>query len=193
MIHGGAPAVSPDGMKIAFLSDRDGATDLFVIAADGTGETRLTSTPEAESQPDWSADGSEIRFSVFANDESRIFSIAPTGKDRRLIGTVPGRAMRLSPDGKSVLYWTGTWTAMRLFASRLDGSAARPLTDGAGVVWGSRWSPDGKRIAFGDKDAQGALQIFVMNADGSGRRQVTRFTASGKRWGAWPSPRRSVA
>ena len=180
MIHGGAAAVSPDGSKIAFLSDRDGATDLFVIAADGTGETRLTSTPEAESQPDWSADGSEIRFSVFANDESRIFSIAPNGKNRKLIGTVPGRAMRLSPDGKSVLYWTGTWTAMRLFASRLDGSAARPLNDGSGVVWGSRWSPDGKRIAFGDKDAQGSLQIFVMNADGSGRRRVTRFDEAGQ-------------
>jgi TolB protein len=180
MIHGGAPAVSPDGSKIAFLSDRDGATDLFVIAADGTGETRLTRTPEAESQPEWSADGSEIRFTVFANDESRIYSIAPAGGNRRLIGTVPGRAMRLSPDGKSVLYWTGTWTSMRLFVSRLDGSVARQLTDGSGVVWGSRWSPDGKRIAFGDKDAQGSLQIFVINADGSGRRRVTRFDEAGQ-------------
>jgi Tol biopolymer transport system component len=179
MVHGGAPAVSPDGSKIAFLSERDGATDLFIIAADGTGEARLTSTPEVESQPEWSADGSEIRFTVFANEESRIYSIAPTGKNRKLIGTVPGRAMRLSPDGESVLYWTGTWTAMRLFVSRLDGSAARPLTDGSGVVWGSRWSPDGKRIAFGDKE-QGSLQIFVMNADGSGRRRVTRFDEAGQ-------------
>ena len=48
------------------------------------------------------------------------------------------------------------------------------------MVWGSRWSPDGKRIAFGDKDAQGALQIFVMNADGSGRRRVTRFDEAGQ-------------
>jgi TolB protein len=180
MTHGGAPSVSPDGSRIAFLSDRDGATDLYVINADGSGEARLTRTPEPESQHDWSADGTEIRFTVFANDESRLYSIAPNGKGQKLLGTVPGRAMRLAPDGKSVLYWTGSWTAMRLFASRLDGSGARQLTDGSGVIWGSRWSPDGKRIAFADKDAQGVLQIFVMNADGSGRRRVTRFDEPGQ-------------
>lgn len=177
MTHGGAPAVSPDGSKIAFLSDRDGANDIYVIGADGTGEARLTNTPEDESQPAWSADGKELRFTVFANDASRIYSIDPTGKNRKLLGTVPGRAQRVSPDGKTVLYWTGTWTAMRLFASRLDGSDARQLTDGSGVVWGARWSPDGKRLAFGAKDEQGALHVFLTNADGSARRQVTRSTS----------------
>ena len=177
-IHGGAPSASPDGSKIAFLSDRDGATDLYVISTDGTGETRLTRTPEAESQPGWSADGKEIWFTVFASDSSRIYSIEPDGKNQRLLGTVPGRAMRLSPDGKRVLYWIGTWTAMRLFVSDLDGSNARQLTDGSGVVWGSRWSPDGKRIAFADNDSKGVLNVYVMNAAGSDRGQVTRFPAS---------------
>jgi hypothetical protein len=177
-IHGGAPSVSPDGSKIAFLSDRGGATDLYVIATDGTGETRLTQTPEAEGQPDWSADGKEIRYTVFAGDSSRIFSVQPDGKNQRLIGTVPGRALRLSPDGRRILYWIGTWTAMRLFASDLDGGGARQLTDGSGVVWGARWSSDGKRIAFADKDAKGVLHVSVMNADGSGRRQVTHFADS---------------
>lgn len=180
IIHGSAAAVSPDGSKVAFLADRDGATDIYVILADGSGEARLTNTPDVESQPDWSADGKEIRFTVFANDASRIYSIEPTGRNQKLLGTVPGRAMRISPDGKTVLYWTGTWTAMRLFASRLDGTQARQLTDGSGVVWGARWSPDGKRIAFGDRDAQKALNIYVINADGSGRRQVTRQAAPGE-------------
>jgi hypothetical protein len=50
MTHGGAPAVSPDGSKIAFLSDRDGANDIYVIGSDVTGEARLTNTPEDEGQ-----------------------------------------------------------------------------------------------------------------------------------------------
>ncbi|MGH9398893.1 MAG: LpqB family beta-propeller domain-containing protein [Thermoanaerobaculia bacterium] len=178
MTNGGSPAVSPDGSRIAFLSDRDGSTDLYVISADGGGEARLTRTPEAESQPDWSADGKEIRFTVFANDASRIFSIEPDGKNQRPLGTVPGRALRLSPDGKRALYWIGTWTAMKMFVSDLDGSKARQLTDGSGVVWGSRWSKDGKRIAFADNDSQGVLNVYVMNADGSDRQQVTHFAAS---------------
>src|SRR5580765_3952186 len=98
MNHGSAPAVSPDGSKIAFLSDRDGATDIYIISADGRGESRLTNTPDVESQPGWSADGKEIRFTVFANEVSRIYSIEPTGKNQKLLGSVPGRAMRVSPD-----------------------------------------------------------------------------------------------
>ena len=163
-------------------------TDIYVIGADGTGEARLTNTPEDESQPAWSADGKELRFTVFANDASRIYSIDPTGKNRKLLGTVPGRALRISPDGKTVLYWTGTWTAMRLFASRLDGSDARQLTDGSGVVWGARWSPDGKRLAFGSKDEQGALHVFLTNADGSARRQVTRLHAPANNSRCPPGP-----
>ena len=173
-IHGSAPSISPDGSKIAFLAERDGATDVFIIASDGTGEVRLTRTPEQESQPGWSADGTRIWFTVFADGASRIYSMGLDGADRKLLGTVPGRAMRISPDGSTILYWTGSWTSMKLFASNLDGSAARQLTDGGGVVWGARWSPDGRQIAFADKDAAGLLQIFVVNADGSGRRQVSR-------------------
>lgn len=176
VVHGGAPAVSPDGSRIAFVSDRDGATDIYVIGADGKGEKRLTRTSEAESQPAWSSDGRTIWFTVFVSGSSRIYAIPSGGGDPKAIGSVPGRVLRLSPDGKRVLYWTGTWTAMKLYVSELDGSGVRQLTDGSGVVWGARWSPDAKRIAFGDKDPAGVLQVQVMNADGSGRRQVTRFT-----------------
>lgn len=176
--HGAAPAVSPDGSRIAFLSDRDGATDLYVISADGTGERRLTRTPETESQPAWSPTGKEIWFTVFSNDASRIYSVFPDGTNQKQIGTVPGRAMRITPDGKRVLYWIGTWTSMKLFSSDLDGSNALQLTDGSGVVWGARWSPDGKRITLADRDASRVLNVQVMNADGTGRRQVTRFPIS---------------
>jgi len=176
-LHGGAPAVSPDGSKIAFLSDRDGATDVYVIAADGTGEMRLTSTAEEESQPGWSADGARLVYSVFAEGASRIYSIGLEDRNARLIGTVPGRAMRVSRDGMRVLSWTGTWAAMRLSESNLDGSGARQLTDGSGVVWGARWSPDGKRIAFGDKDSSGNVHVYAIASDGSGRELLTRFEA----------------
>jgi TolB protein len=176
--HGVAPAVSPDGSRIAFLSDRDGPTDLWVIGVDGKGETRLTRTPEAEGAASWSSDGREIRFTVFADDASRIYAIPSGGGPAKMIGSVPGRALTLSPDGERILYWTGTWTAMKMFVSGLDGSGARQITDGSGAAWGARWSPDGKRIAFGNRDSGGILQTHVMNADGSGRRQVTRFDRS---------------
>jgi Tol biopolymer transport system component len=56
------PIVSPDGSKIAFLSNRDGQDDLYVMRADGTNVVRLTQTAESESAPYWSADSRQIRY-----------------------------------------------------------------------------------------------------------------------------------
>jgi hypothetical protein len=48
-----APAWSPDGTRIAFISDRDGPDQLFVMRADGTGVVRLTSGPAEKDTPAW--------------------------------------------------------------------------------------------------------------------------------------------
>ena len=61
--HGTLPAVSPGGRHVAFISTRDGQTDLYVIDAEGRDTTRLTSTAAEESRPVWSADGREILVS----------------------------------------------------------------------------------------------------------------------------------
>ena len=55
--HGAQPVVSPDGSHIAFLSNRTGADELFVISADGTGEKQLTFTSDEVGNPAWTADG----------------------------------------------------------------------------------------------------------------------------------------
>src|SRR5882724_5152348 len=54
VINRGLPIVSPDGLHIAFVADREGGvSDLFVISSDGTGEAQLTQTPEHESPAGW--------------------------------------------------------------------------------------------------------------------------------------------
>ena len=56
------PAWSPDGTKIAFTTDRDGNFEIYVMNADGTGQTRLTNNAAADDEPAWSPDGSKIAF-----------------------------------------------------------------------------------------------------------------------------------
>ena len=57
-----APAWSPDGRKIAFVSDRDGNSEIYVMNADGSGQRRLTRNPAYDADPAWSPDGRTIAF-----------------------------------------------------------------------------------------------------------------------------------
>ena len=193
---GSLPVVSPDGSRIAFTSNRTGAPDLFVIDANGTNERQLTNTPEDESNLAWTRDGKQILFAVFKDDISRLYAIDPDGKNQRELAKVPGRAPTLSPDGKRLVYMEGTWTATRLMVSALDGSNAKQITDGSSIAWNNHWSPDGKRIAFtGRNDPKGELAVFVMNADGSSRHQVTHVPAEegGAQWPVWSPNGRQLA
>ena len=168
------PTVAPDGSRIAFVSETGQGSDLCVITVRGRGRRRLVHVSGDIQSADWSRDGRHVRYSVFANDSSSIYSIDPDGTNERLLATVPGRGARVSPDGTRVLYATGPWTAVTLKVSSLDGSDVRQLTDGSSVVWNACWSPDGKQIAYTGRTA-GVLDLWIMNADGSSAHQVTHI------------------
>jgi hypothetical protein len=73
------PAWSPDGTKLAFVSDRGGAYDLYVMNADGTGVTQLTHDPTIEGRPAWSPDGTRIAFASSKDGDSEIYVINADG------------------------------------------------------------------------------------------------------------------
>jgi len=58
----GEPAWSPDGTKIAFVSQRDGNDQIYVMNADGSGQTRLTHDTASDLTPAWSSDATQIMF-----------------------------------------------------------------------------------------------------------------------------------
>ena len=195
--NGSLPSVSPDGRHIVFVSNRAGSDDLFVIASDGTGEVQLTNTPEREGVTGWTRDGKRVVFSVSDNDKTTLYEMDLDGKNRRQIGIIPGRSAVLSPDEQQVVYWSGDWTSMRVFVAAADGSSTpRQINDGTSIAWNTRWSPDGKQIAFTSRnDPKSELAVYVVNADGSGRRQLTQIPAEeGAAEGpAWSSDGRKIA
>jgi Tol biopolymer transport system component len=172
-----APAPPAPG-PIAFVSNRDGNYDIYVMNADGSGVTRLTSdtAPDYDWSPTWSPDGSKIAFwrgrqSVGGVEEIFVMSADGSGL-RRLTSIPPNRNPQWAPDGSKIAFVTVRDWNSEIFVINADGSGLRNLTNNPANEDAPAWSPDGTKIAFtSDRDANG--EIYVMNADGS---SPTRFT-----------------
>ena len=79
------PAWSPDGQRIAFMSDRDGNDELYVMDADGSNPTRLTQDAGRDWYSAWSPDGQRLAFVSDRDGNAEIYVIAADGSS--LIGT----------------------------------------------------------------------------------------------------------
>jgi len=194
--NGSLPAVSPDGSRIAFFSNRVGTNDLFVIRPDGSAELQLTNTPENESFAGWSPDSKRILFSIQKADTSTLYSIDVDGKNQHPIATISGRNPVVSPDGRQLLYANGSWTEMRLLLSGLDGANPQQVNDGKSIAWNIHWSSDGKRFAFtGRSDPKSDIAVFVANADGSDVRQISHvpLQEGAGQWPVWTADGRQLA
>ena len=70
---------SPDGSRIAFSSDRDANTEIYMMNTDGSGIVRLTDHPASDMEPAWSPDGKLIAFSSNRDGESEIYILEVEG------------------------------------------------------------------------------------------------------------------
>ncbi len=184
--NGGLPSVSPSGEIIAFVSNREGTYDIYATSPDGAQLLRITNTPDNESAPFWTLDD-RLVFSTWAGNASTVYAASSRNPQPLAIGTAAGRQPIISPDGKKLIYSTGQFPSMDLVEAALDGSNVRKLSKVPSAQFNAVYSPDQKLIAFARADSTRQLQVWVMNADGSGERQLTRFSADegSPQWPAW--------
>lgn len=144
------PSWSPDGRRLAFVSDRTGAGEIFVVDADATNLVDLTNHPATDAYPDWSPDGSRI---VFASDRDRseeIYLMNPDGTNLvRLTDNDDSDSFPVwSPDGAQIAFISSRAGSPDIFVMNADGSNVRNLTDTPAIEIAPQWSPDGSQIAF---------------------------------------------
>ena len=175
---------SPDGSKIAFISYGCSGCfpDLFVMNNDGTGRAQLTTTPQAEFTPRWSAAGL-IAYGSFRSGQSNVYVINADGTgDHALTGAVAeASGPAWSPDGTRIAFQSaGPAAAPRrgLYAANADGSGLTFLTDEANQ---SRvlWSPDGTRLVAHTSNDANWIDVITFNA-GSTSRHATNLTKTRK-------------
>jgi Tol biopolymer transport system component len=165
------PAWSPDGTRIAFVSNRLGAFDVWVMNADGSGQTRVTFETVDAQNPAWSPDGGQIAFDGNNVGNQDIVVVNANGSGRRVVaggGNIQS-APAWSADGSRIVFRDFS-QGTGLSIVNADGSGRTPLIADANRP---DVSPDGRRIAFSRGD-----EVFVANADGSGAAPVTTLTGA---------------
>ncbi len=117
----GAPVPSPDGKWVVFTvtepayDEKDQATDLWIVAADGSSQTRrLTNTKGAESGATWTPDSASVVFAARREgDEANqlyLLNVVQGGEAQRLTSLSTGaRSPQISPDGKHVLFQSAVY------------------------------------------------------------------------------------
>jgi len=198
----GFPALSSDGSRIVFDSNRlrsEGepfnTSDLFVMSADGSGETHLIRGSSAT----WSPDGKQIAFHASASGKGHPIKPDPgaatSDNDIFVLNLGDGtRAKNItnspeaidddpdwSPNGQKIVFTSHAVTddpinsaTAEIYTIELD-ETAKPqrLTNNAEEERAPAWSPDGKRIVFSCRRGGPDFEICVMNADGTGQVQLT--------------------
>ena len=125
---------------------------------------------------DWSPDGRFLIFAAKQNGDWDIYRIESDGGQLQRFHDPVGDAIapQVSPDSREIAFTLSGQGRVELYKMRVDGSGPQQLTWTDGIEYSPRWSPDGQQILFGTAGVTpDTSQIYAINADGSGLRQLT--------------------
>ena len=182
-----SPAIAPDGLSLAFASDRlEGRYDLWLQALDAAGRpsggpVRLTDHPGAVTHPRFSPDGSRIVYQRAVEGQRDIWIVAKSGGAPVRFTDDPGADTlpEWSPDGREIAYVAERGGKARVWVAPAPGATgtapARPITDGSSAPFSPAWSPDGRTIAYAGGTPAGGADIWLIEPAGTGpARQLTQ-------------------
>ena len=176
---GGIAAASP---AIAFISDRNGNTDIYRVNTDGSQLQQLTTDPGRDELPTWSPDGSQIVFHSTRGGYFQLYVMNADGTNQRRLVTSNAidESAYWSPAGDKIAFSrvadhdrNGS-VHTEVFVVNADGSDARRITFTTGKTgtyghgcWPSGWTRDGAKLLT--YCYEGNNNMYMANADGSGR------------------------
>jgi Tol biopolymer transport system component len=167
-----SPRAVPAPAELVFTSDRDGNPEIYVMAADGRLQRRLTIDAAADVDPAISRHG----LIVFASDrggDHDLYAMSAEVRSVTRLTHLPGdeRAPAFSPDGSQVAFSHGG----DLYVMGANGRNLRRVTSDSAHDSEPAWSPDGRRLAFA-RERGGASEIHVLRL---GQRRTVALTRSG--------------
>jgi hypothetical protein len=178
------PAISPDGKRIAFVSNREsnqgGGQNIYVVNADGSNLRQLTFQGSSDG-PSWSHDGAMI---VYSNNGDIYFTDANDGSAPQQVTFTPeeDKEPKWSPDGSKLAWLSGKDGHYDVLVSSPDFNDLHSVTD-TSSIYSVYWTADGRLLidSWGWKDKEEFCHNCVVTQDGKdiedagGKGEVRRF------------------
>jgi len=180
-------ALSPDGARVAFVSDGEGSADIFVMNSDGSGSAvNLTGygPDSAQYAPAWSPDGSRIAFVSDEGGLPNIWVMRVDGSERYSLTGEPDKRHNnpaWSPDRSRIVYEFDYSTRDQdIEYINADGTGKRTVVNLSASETNPSWSADGSSIAF-ERDGD----IFIVGLTGGEPFNLTNSGTALDRDAAW--------
>ncbi len=185
------PQWSPDGTRLAFVSNRTGKeyeenrnTDVWVVSAEGGKLTKISDHDEADNQPRWSPDGKWIAFTgeIHDRDHPKVF-LAPSigGAPSQLaangLDLIPG-GLEWSDDGKSLYFETGVKGEFQLFRVDVATKSIAQITSGPRAVRSVEFNFGSGKMVYLVNDFKHLDNLYVAGLDGKNEVRLTDLNAA---------------
>ena len=183
-----APAWAPDGKSLAVVLTRDGFSQIYVVASDGSNPRRLTQSSAIDTEPSFSPDGQTIYFTSDRGGSPQIYRVAVSGGDpvRVSFNGSYNVSPRISPDGKRMAWVSrreGRYSIFTRELAREGGSPAEVLLGDTGRDESPSFSPNSRWVLYA-ANAAGKDELRFVTTDGKVKLRVSS-AASDIREPAW--------
>jgi len=174
-VHNFLGVWSPDGQKLAFMSPRDGNSELYVVNRDGSGLRRLTNHPASDVTPTWAPSGTQIAFTSDRTGKPQIWIMDADGSGQQQITRESwcDRPTWSPAPFNEIAYASQAGGGYDIKIFDFATRSVKSITHGEGSNESPAFSPNGRHIAFTSSRA-GKYQIFTIDRDGQNQRQLTK-------------------
>jgi Tol biopolymer transport system component len=170
------PVWSLDGTQVAFQSNREKVYQVFVMAADGSNERRVSAEGIDDRHPSWSPTGTALAVDSGSESVREIWTVDLASGARSQVTRLGAIATfpSWSPDGKQLSFYIYRGGVLDLWSVGADGSSPRQLTNGLASEQQQQctfachvapFSPDGRRLAY---STTGRSEVWTMRASDGG-------------------------
>ncbi|MGD9092044.1 MAG: DPP IV N-terminal domain-containing protein [Anaerolineales bacterium] len=173
------PAPTPERPpRIAFMSDRDGAFDIYIMDRDGGNLTNLTNHEAQDGIPEWSRNAASFVFISTRDSEEDVFiyRMDEDGANQRMMNpdVTSATAQYLwSPDGQWLAYEGGVETTLDVFIMDTSGGQVKNISESDAVDRLAPWSTDGEEILIVSNREGSSLAIYAVDIDSGEFRRLT--------------------